>query len=111
MDKRLVLVTNAHEHTLAVKKGVTGLERYFDLFVSSHEFGCAKEQARFWPLLQSHIDFDPVTTLFIDDSLPVLDAAGEFGIPNIVAVTRPDTRQPDNSPGIHRGVNSVVSLI
>jgi len=111
MDKRLVLVTNAHEHTLAVKKGVTGLERYFDLFVSSHEFGCAKEQARFWPLLQSHIDFDPATTLFIDDSLPVLDAAGEFGISNIVAVTRPDTRQPDNSPGIHRGVNSVVSLI
>ena len=111
MDKRLVLVTNAHEHTLAVKKGVAGLERYFDLFVSSHEFGCAKEQARFWPLLQSHIDFDPATTLFIDDSLPVLDAAGEFGIPNIVAVTRPDTRQPDNSPGIYRGVNSVVSLI
>jgi len=111
MDKRLVLVTNAHEHTLAVKKDVTGLERYFDLFVSSHEFGCAKEQARFWPLLQSHIDFDPATTLFIDDSLPVLDAAGEFGISNIVAVTRPDTRQPDNSPGIHRGVNSVVSLI
>ncbi len=111
MRKRLVLVTNAHADTLAVKKGVAGLERYFDLFISSHEFGRAKEQAEFWPLLQSRIEFDLATTLLVDDSLPVLDAAAEFGLRNIVAVTRPDSRQPGNSPGVHRGVNGVVNLI
>jgi putative hydrolase of the HAD superfamily len=111
MRKRLILVTNAHADTLAVKKGVAGLERYFDLFISSHEFGCAKEQAEFWPLLQSRVNFDLATTLFIDDSLAVLDAAAQFGIRNLVAITRPDSSQPDISPGNHRGVNGVFSLI
>ena len=110
-QKRLVLVTNAHAHTLKVKKGVAGLERYFECFVSSHELGYAKEQAEFWPLLQARLDFDPVTTLFIDDSSVVLDEAAAFGIHGIVAVTRPDTRLPVTKPGPHRGVNGVVSLI
>jgi HAD superfamily hydrolase (TIGR01509 family) len=111
MQKNLVLVTNAHADTLEVKKGVAGLERYFDIFISSHELGCAKEQAEFWPLLQSSIEFDPKTTLFIDDSLAVLDAAAEYGLENIVAVTRPDTRQSENSPGMHRGVDGIAGLI
>jgi HAD superfamily hydrolase (TIGR01509 family) len=111
MRKHLVLVTNAHVDTLAVKKGVAGLERYFDLFISSHEVGWAKEQAEFWPLLHASIGFDPATTLFIDDSLAVLDAAADFGIRNIVAVTHPDSGQKGNSSGKHYGVNGIVSLI
>jgi HAD superfamily hydrolase (TIGR01509 family) len=111
MRKRLVLVTNAHVDTLAVKNGVVGLDRFFDTFISSHELGCAKEQAEFWPLLRSRVEFDLATTVFIDDSLAVLDAAAEFGIEHIIAITRPDSSQPDNSPGVHRGVNGVFSLI
>jgi HAD superfamily hydrolase (TIGR01509 family) len=111
MQKRLILVTNAHADTLAVKKGVAGLDRYFDFFVSSHEIGYAKEQGEFWPLLQAHIDFDPATTVFIDDSLAVLDAAAAYGILNIVAITQPDSSQPDSSPGVHQGVNGISSLI
>lgn len=109
--KRLILVTNAHGHTLALKKGVVGLEQYFDVFISSHELGFAKEQAEFWPVLQSRLDFDPDTTLFIDDSPRVLDAALAYGIHSVVAVTCPDTGMAARESGDHRGVNRVVNLI
>jgi len=110
-QKRVVLVTNAHSHTLAVKKGITGLEQYFQLFISSHEFGFAKEQREFWPLMRSRVDFDPATTLFVDDSLAVLDEAAVFGIHGIVAVTRPDTSSPVKESGTHPGVTGIFSLL
>ena len=109
--KRVILVTNAHGHTLAVKKGVVGLEQYFDVFISAHELGFAKEQAEFWPLLQSRLDFDPGATVFVDDSARVLDAALAFGIHSVVAVTYPDTRMAVKDSGIHRGVRRVANLI
>ncbi len=109
--KRVILVTNAHAHTLRVKKGVAGLTQYFDAFISSHEFGFAKEQVEFWPLLQSRLAFDPATTVFVDDSLPVLDAAAAFGIRDIFAITRPDSRLPAGRSGAHHGIDGVVELI
>jgi HAD superfamily hydrolase (TIGR01509 family) len=109
--KRVILVTNAHGHTLDLKKSVVGLEQYFDGLISSHELGFAKEQAEFWPLLQSRLDFDPDTTLFVDDSSRVLDAAFAFGIRDVVEVTCPDTRMAAKEPGVHRGVRRVANLI
>jgi HAD superfamily hydrolase (TIGR01509 family) len=109
--KHVALVTNAHSHTLAVKKDVAGLSRYFECFVSAHDFGYAKEQPEFWPQLESQLGFDLEATLFIDDSLPVLDAAAAFGLGEVVAVTRPDTRMPDKHPGTHRSVPGLFSLI
>ena len=79
--------------------------------ISSHELGFAKEQAEFWPLLRSRLDFDPDTTLFVDDSSRVLDAAFAFGIRNVVEVTCPDTRMAAKEPGVHRGVRRVANLI
>jgi putative hydrolase of the HAD superfamily len=110
-SKRIILVTNAHGATLNVKKGVVGLDRYFTEFVSSHELGFAKEHSGFWPLLHERVGFDPEATLFIDDSVPVLDAAAEFGLRGIVAVTGPDTRLPDNETGAHASVRRVVHLL
>ncbi len=102
--RRVVLVTNAHGATLDIKRAVAGLDRYFDGFVSSHQFGHAKEQAAFWPALQAHLDFDPQTTVFVDDSEPVLSAARSFGLAAVVAVRRPDTtvpgRPPDQVPSV-----------
>jgi GMP/IMP 5'-nucleotidase len=109
--KRLVLVTNAHADTLAVKMGVSGLGAFFEICVSSHEFGAPKEAAPFWPQLRHRIGFDPERTLFVDDSEPVLDAASAFGLAGVVAVTRPDTRQPARHCGRHRGIESVADLI
>ncbi|MBL8226551.1 MAG: GMP/IMP nucleotidase [Chromatiales bacterium] len=92
--RRVVLVTNAHRYTLEVKRGVAGLDRYLEHFVSSHDYGAPKEHAVFWQRLQAGLDFDPATTLFVDDSPAVLAAAVAHGLAGVIGVTRPDTRQP-----------------
>lgn len=109
--KRVILVTNAHGYSLTLKKDVVGLEQYFDAFISSHDIGFAKEQTEFWPLLHSRLDFDPATTLFVDDNCRVLDAAFAFGIRDVIEVTCPDTRIAAKEPGVHRGVRRVANLI
>jgi 5'-nucleotidase len=88
---RMALVTNAHRDSLAVKTGQTGVIRYFDAVVSSHDFGVPKESARFWVEVQARLEFDSARTLFVDDSLAVLRAARAHGIGHIYAVSRPDS--------------------
>ena len=109
--KRLVLVTNAHADTLRVKKGVSGLGDFFQLCLSSHEFGLPKEAPEFWPRLRSRLGFDPQRTLFVDDSQPVLDAAAGSGMAAVVAVSRPDSRHAARSVDRHHAVESVLELI
>jgi putative hydrolase of the HAD superfamily len=109
--KRLVLVTNAHGVTLEIKRGVAGLDRYFQACVSSHDYGHAKEHREFWPLLLNDLQFDPDRTLFVDDSQPVLEAAAAFGIRHVVAVRRPDTRQPANAVAHHMAVDGIHELL
>ncbi|CAG0942840.1 5'-nucleotidase [Gammaproteobacteria bacterium] len=109
--KRLVLVTNAHAETLEVKQGVSGLGRFFEACVSSHALGSPKEAADFWPRLQAVIGFDPARTLFVDDSLPVLDAAANFGIAGVVGVSRPDSRAPARPVERHHSVEGVAGLL
>jgi putative hydrolase of the HAD superfamily len=109
--KRLVLVTNAHGHALMVKKGVAGFERYFEACISAHELGQPKESPGFWPELQERLGFDPRRTLFVDDSVAVLDAAAAFGLRHVVGVTRPDTRRPARDINGHAAVASVVELL
>jgi putative hydrolase of the HAD superfamily len=108
--KRLVLVTNAHGMTLAIKRGVAGLDRFFEICVSSHDFGHAKEQAAFWPLLRESLGFDPGSTLFVDDSPPVLQAAARFGIRHVVGVRRPDSRQGPAAVAGHAAVHGLAEL-
>jgi GMP/IMP 5'-nucleotidase len=86
-----VLVTNAHRDSLAIKAAQTGLERYFDTIVSSHEYGVPKEHPEFWLKLEAELDFDPERSLFVDDSLAVLTAARRHGIGQIFAIARPDS--------------------
>ena len=72
--KRRVLVTNAHPVTLAIKNEQVGLEAHFDACYSTHTFNAPKENAAFWPRLQAKEGFIADRTLFVDDSLPVLEA-------------------------------------
>lgn len=88
---RAVLVTNAHLDALRIKAQVTGLLRYLDLAVSSHQYGVPKEHPEFWLKLQADLNLDPARTLFVDDSLPVLRAARHHGIRHVVAIAHPDT--------------------
>lgn len=89
---RLILVTNAHRQSLSLKLAMTGLDRYFDRLVSSHDFGLPKENPAFWAKLQELEPFDPQRTLVIDDSPSVLRAAREFGIRHILTILQPDSR-------------------
>jgi 5'-nucleotidase len=95
--KRLILVTNAHRDSLRIKGERTGLAQYFDALVSSHDYGHAKEHSGFWPALLAAHPFDSSRTLFVDDSLPVLRAARAHGIAHLVAITHPDSNQPERA--------------
>lgn len=97
--KRVVLVTNAHRKALNLKMLHTGLEVHFEAMHVSHEYGLPKEEPRFWAALQAREPFNPARTLLVDDSLPVLRSARQFGIRYLLAVYKPDTRQPEKDVG------------
>ena len=110
-DMRVLLVTNSHPDTLDLKDAVTGLADYFDGLYSSHDYGHAKESRAFWHALQEDVGFDVETTLFVDDSRPVLRSAKAYGVKMLVRVTRPDTSQPRRSDDEFRGVERVGDLL
>lgn len=92
--KRVLLVTNAHMKSLELKMDRTRLGGHFDRLVCSHELGLPKEAPEFWDELQGIETFDPQRTLLVDDSLPVLRSARQYGIRWLLAVYEPDTKQP-----------------
>lgn len=94
VGKRVVLVTNAHHKSLAIKMAETGLSVHFDAMICAHEFGVPKEDAGFWDRLRAREPFDKARTLFIDDSLPVLRSAQGYGIAHLLAIYQPDSKQP-----------------
>ncbi len=90
-----VLVTNAHQKALRLKMERTRLRGYFDAVICSHELGLPKEAPAFWDELARHQPFDRFRTLFVDDSLSVLAAARRYGFRWLLAIMRPDTREPE----------------
>jgi putative hydrolase of the HAD superfamily len=108
--RRLVIVTNAHPETLAVKLRQTHLDRFVDDIVSSHETGHAKEAPEFWPLLERKLAFKPGNTVFFDDSEPVIEAALAYGLPHAVKIRRPDTQQPSRDSTTELAVDSLAEL-
>ena len=110
-DVRVLLVTNAHPDTLALKDAITGLGDYFEGLHSSHEYGYAKESQQFWNALQEDVGFDPKTTLFVDDSQAVLESAKQYGIEMLVTVTHPDTTAPITQESEFRGVERVADML
>jgi HAD superfamily hydrolase (TIGR01509 family) len=109
--KRVALVTNAHPATLAIKNEQVALSRYFDVCYSTHPFAYPKEDAEFWPRLAAEERFQPERTLFVDDSLAVLNAARDFGIGCLRAVRRPDSGLPPQPTGDYAAVDGVADLL
>jgi putative hydrolase of the HAD superfamily len=109
--KRIVLATNAHHKSLTLKMARTGLQPYFDALISSHALGCAKEARCFWEKLHALEAFDPARTLLVDDSLPVLDAARDWGIAHLVAVRTPDTQQAPKDTRDYPTIDSFAQLL
>ena len=73
--------------------------------------GFPKEEQSFWKNMQEEDGFEPETTLFVDDTIPVLHSADEFGIAHLVHVTRPDTSRPGKPDAAFTGVESVAELV
>jgi putative hydrolase of the HAD superfamily len=93
-SRRLVIVTNAHPQTLAIKLRQTHLDRYVDAVFSSHDFGHPKETAEFWSGFERVADLERDSAVLVDDSAAVLDAAKNHGLAGVVTITRPDSSRP-----------------
>ena len=91
--RRVLLVTNAHHKSLSLKLEQTGLERWFDGIICSHDFNLAKEQPGFWAALASVEPFAREHTLLIDDNHAVLPPAHEHGIRYLLTLLQPDSRR------------------
>lgn len=109
--KRVVLVTNAHPQSLALKMEKTQLTGCFDAIVCAHELGLVKEQPEFWPQLRVVEAFEPTATLLVDDHLPILCAACEYGIAYLVSMLRPDSTHPPKPPGEFPAIHDFSELL
>lgn len=93
--RRMLLVTNAHVKALEIKMEQTQLAGHFDHIVVSHELGLPKETHDFWEKLKEIEPYSESSTLLVDDSLPVLRAARDYGIKHLLAVRKPDTQRDE----------------
>lgn len=93
-DKQVVLVTNAHPDSLSLKIERTALDSHIDTLISTHTYGVTKESQALWQHLAHDLAFDKTKTLFVDDSLVILDSAKRFGIKHLLAVANPDSKKP-----------------
>jgi HAD superfamily hydrolase (TIGR01509 family) len=112
LGKRVLLTTNAHPISLAIKDGQAGLAGHFDALVSSHEFGVPKESTQFWARLAQSHRVDPAATLFVDDSGAVIAAAQAAGVRWIYQVLQPDSTRPLQraAPGV-TGIRRLADLL
>ena len=108
--KRLVLLTNAHPQTLALKDERIGVSGYLDAMFSSHALSWPKEDARFWKGIRRHEPYDPQRTLFVDDSPPVLAAARKSGIRWVIGVRQPDSQGTVRDHGPWPAVDKLTDL-
>ena len=93
--REVILVTNAHPDSLSLKVEHTQLDHHIDQLISTHEFAVTKESQLLWQKLHAKLGFAPQHTLFVDDSLGILKAAQDFGIKHLLAVSNPDSQQPN----------------
>ncbi|MDG6777262.1 GMP/IMP nucleotidase [Thiomicrorhabdus sp. zzn3] len=84
LGKTVVMVTNAHRDSLAIKLEMTEIGDYFDHLISAHDFGLPKEDIRIWSEIQTVQPYDPKHTLLIDDNLHALRTAQQYGIQHLL---------------------------
>lgn len=110
-ERRAVLVTNAHMKSLALKMERTQLAGHFDAIICAHDIGVPKEDSGFWDKLQSVELFEREKTLLVDDSLPVLRSAQEYGMGALLCVHQPDTQAPDKDVEDFDAIRSFADLL
>jgi putative hydrolase of the HAD superfamily len=109
--QRVLLITNAHRNSLDLKMEKTCLNAFFDEIISSHDLGFPKENIDFWHKLYQYYPFDKQKTLFVDDSLSVLNAAKHYGVAHLVLVSKPDSKQGVNKSGDYVSIKDFRELM
>jgi len=107
----VIMVTNAHEKLIKMKVDNTGIDVFFDKIISSHVIGHAKEEQAFWEKLQLNDPFELNETVLIDDNLTVLRAAKEFGIKNLLTISKPDSKSEKQDPEEFHAIDSYQDII
>lgn len=93
-EKDIVMVTNAHHDSLNLKMEKTGMAHKFDKLITVHEFSLPKEDIRCWDEVNRLHPFNRSRTLLVDDNLNVLKSAERYGIQNLLAIYKPDSKAP-----------------
>lgn len=109
--RRAVLVTNAHMKSLSLKMERTRLAGHLDAIICAHDIGVPKEDPGFWNRLQTVEPFEREQTLLVDDSLPVLRSAREYGMGALLCVHRPDSRAPDKDVGEFAAIRGFADIM
>ena len=84
---------------------------YFERLNSSHDDGYAKASPECWDALQADIGFEPGRSLFIDDTLPILRSARDFGVGHLLAVKEPDSKKGPKDTAEFAAVDDYRDLI
>jgi HAD superfamily hydrolase (TIGR01509 family) len=109
--KTLYLVTNAHNKTLAIKVEQTGIDRWFDRIIVSHDLGLPKEDPEFWHRMRALHPFDPARSLLIDDTESVLASAKQAGIAHLLTLLQPDSHKDLRSETLFRGIHHFDEIL
>lgn len=110
IKKNRVLITNSDRPSIELKFSHSAIEPLLDQVISSHDYSLAKEQQAFWHQLQADIDFNPDTTVFIDDSEAVLDSAQQYGIKHLFSIKQPISSQVQNIDSKYPMIKDFLSL-
>ena len=110
-QKNRVLITNSDRPSIELKFANSAIEPLLDQVISSHDYRAAKEDQQFWYELQKNLDFDSATTLFIDDSESVLNAAHQFGVKHLLSIKQPISTQPREDISQFPMIDDFMSLI
>lgn len=109
--RKLWLATNAHRDSWSLKLEHTGLRGHFHEIHCSHDYGAPKEDPQFWQRFSAASPFDLQRALFVDDSLPVLQAAQRYGVGQVVAIRHPDTGLPVREISGFTAVDRLADLL
>lgn len=110
-QKNIVMVTNAHHDSLNLKMDKTGLAHKFDKLITVHEFSLPKEDIRCWDEVAARHPFDCKRTLLIDDNLKALDSADAYGIQQLLAIYRPDSKADKKDVGEYRAIHDFSEIM
>jgi putative hydrolase of the HAD superfamily len=93
LNKKVVILTNAHPSGIALKHQQTEVLSYVDLVISSHDIGKEKESEYFWDAVKKQLNTDFSRALFVDDSETILASAVSAGVSYVVGINKPNSEK------------------